>query len=114
MEDAATKDGVKVHYMKTASFFASTWHLVQLFILCTDAAGIAISAVSPSTATFLNPMLRPLLFITMNASVRHAFCSFLRVIPAVADCIVLVLLLLAFFATTGALAAANPPHHLAA
>ena len=87
--------------MKTAAFFASTWHLVQLFILCTDAAGIAISAISPSTATFLNPMLRPLLFIAMNSSVRHSFCSFLRVIPAVFDCIVLVILLLAFFGTTG-------------
>ena len=73
--------GLKVHYMTPTAYFASPWHLLQLLILCLDAAGICISAISPVTATFLNPMLRPLLFIVMSSSVRSSFGSFLRVIP---------------------------------
>ena len=48
-------------------------------------------------------MLRPLLFVAMSRSVRRSFGSFLLVLPAVSDALLLVLLLLGFFAATGVL-----------
>ena len=81
---------------------------MQLLILVLDAAGIVISALSPNTLTFFNPMLRPLLFIAMSARVRRAFGSFIRLIPAVADCVLLVLLHLTFFAMLGVLLFGGP------
>ena len=63
--------------------------MIQLIILALDAAGILSSLVSPTTATFLNPMLRPLLFVAMSRSVRRSFGSFLLVLPAVSDALFL-------------------------
>ena len=106
--------------MSSRAFFGSAWHLLQLLILLLDAAGdaratflratltdapphcavagIATSAVSPSTLTFFNPMLRPLLFVAYSSRVRRAFGSFIAAIPAVASVVGLVLMHLIFFA----------------
>ena len=81
--------------------------MIQLIILALDAAGILSSLVSPTTATFLNPMLRPLLFVAMSRSVRRSFGSFLLVLPAVSDALFLVVLLLVFFAAASVLLFSN-------
>ena len=94
---------LKVGHMSSRLFFASPWHVIQLGILSLNAAGIVTSLLSPATAPFLNPMLRPLLFVAMSRSVRRSFGSFLLVLPAVSDALLLVLLLLGFFAATGVL-----------
>ena len=94
---------LKVSHMSSRLFFASPWHVIQLGILALNAAGIVTSLLSPTTAPFLNPMLRPLLFVAMSRSVRRSFGSFLLVLPAVSDALLLVLLLLGFFAATGVL-----------
>ena len=94
---------LKVGHMSSRLFFASPWHVIQLGILALNAAGIVTSLLSPATAPFLNPMLRPLLFVAMSRSVRRSFGSFLLVLPAVSDALLLVLLLLGFFAATGVL-----------
>ena len=54
-----------------------------------DAAGVLMSAASPATLTFFNPLLRPLLFVAMSRTLRRAASQFLSVIPAVADCLIL-------------------------
>ena len=94
---------LKVGHMSSRLFFASPWHVIQLGILALNAAGIVTSLLSPRSAPFLNPMLRPLLFVAMSRSVRRSFGSFLLVLPAVSDALLLVLLLLGFFAATGVL-----------
>ena len=57
----------KVTYMGRRTFFSSPVHLCQLLLLLLDAGGIAVSAVSPGTLTFLNPIIRPLLFVVMSS-----------------------------------------------
>ena len=46
-------------------------------------------------------MLRPMLFVAMSRSVRRSFRCFIRVIPAVADIVMLVIILLVLFGIAG-------------
>ena len=99
----AIEMGLKAMYMGSAAFFSSRWHLAQLLILATDAAGVLMSAASPATLTFFNPLLRPLLFVAMSRTLRRAASQFLSVIPAVADCLILIVLLLVVASIGGVL-----------
>jgi len=94
---------LKVFYMSSRQFFSSAWHVLQFLLLLLDSLGIAITAVSPTTLTFFNPMLRPMIFVAMSGRVRRAFGSFFRLIPLVAEWGLMVLLLLGFYAVTGVL-----------
>jgi hypothetical protein len=40
------------------------------------------------------PLLRPMIFVVLSRRVRNAFVSLLRVVPAFADCVLLLTLLL--------------------
>ena len=48
----------KLGYMSRQRFFSSAPHVVQLILLLLDLAGIVVSAISPGTLTFFNPIVR--------------------------------------------------------
>ncbi|KAL1495430.1 hypothetical protein AB1Y20_016798 [Prymnesium parvum] len=101
--------GLKAFYMTSRAFFASPWHLTQFLLLVLNSVFVAVQALAPAGhahgasrgLTAINPMLRPILFVAMSRSVRRSFRCFLRVIPAVADCVLLVLVMLVVYAIAG-------------
>jgi hypothetical protein len=96
--------GLKLRFVSSRSFFASGWHLLQLLLLLTNAAFIAISAALPDyELVFLNPLLRPLLFLSLYERTRSVIGQIASVFPAVAGWALLILLLLLFFALCGVL-----------
>lgn len=96
--------GLKMRFVSSRSFFASGWHLLQLLLLLIDAAFIAISAALPDyELAFLNPLLRPLLFLSLFERTRSVVGQIASVVPAVAGWALLILLLLLFFALCGVL-----------
>ena len=66
-------------------------------------AGDILDRPQAAVLNYLNPMLRPILFVALSRSVRRSLRSFVRVVPAVLDIFFLVLLLLLFGAALGVL-----------
>jgi hypothetical protein len=96
--------GLKMRFVSSRSFFSSGWHLLQLLLLLIHAAFIAISAALPDyELAFLNPLLRPILFVSLFERTRSVVGQIASVVPAVAGWALLILLLLLFFALCGVL-----------
>ena len=60
--------------MGSAAFFSSRWHLAQLLILATDAAG-AVHRRHRRHADLFQPAAPPLLFVAMSRTLRRATSS---------------------------------------
>ena len=82
-------------------FFSSPPHVLQLILLLLDLAGIVVSAVSADTLTFFNPIIRPLVFISMSRRARRAVVTFARVLPDLFNWAAMLVLLLVFYALLG-------------
>ena len=103
----------KLGYMSRQRFFSSAPHVVQLILLLLDLAGIVVSAISPGTLTFFNPIVRPLLFVAMGRRTRRAVFTFLRVLPDLANWAAMLVVLLLFYALLGVMLF-GPPEPLLA
>lgn len=110
---------LKAYGMSPRAFFLSPWHVIQLLLLVLNGSIVAVQMLLWPTHTdvhselldrpqaaalnYLNPMLRPILFVAISRTVRRSLRSFFRVFPAVSDMLLLMVALLAFFSAIGCL-----------
>jgi two pore calcium channel protein 1 len=96
---------LKHRYMGTERFLRDWWHVVQMLLIIAALAAALVGVVDSSngTALLVLPLLRPLLFVTLSRKVRGAFVKLVRVVPAFADCALLLCLLVGFFSMLGLL-----------
>jgi two pore calcium channel protein len=94
---------LKKVYMGRYAFLHEPWHLVQTSMIGASTIGVLISAAQPHTLTMLNPVLRPLLAVSMSRRVRKGFRWILLILPNFAEVTVLITYFLVFFACCGAL-----------
>ena len=91
----------KARILGSQQFRGNKWYTVQIILITADLTGVLVSAVGSGTLPLWNPILRPLLFVSLSQSMRGALMTLLRTLPSVMDSVVLIALLLVVYAIVG-------------
>ena len=75
-------------YMGQSVFFRERWHVLQVILLFAAMSGLIVSLTDPRSLTLLNPLVRPVFFVSVSSRVRNAFLKLVYIIPSFIDVMV--------------------------
>jgi hypothetical protein len=74
--------------MGQSVFFRERWHVLQVILLFAAMSGLIVSLTDPRSLTLLNPLVRPVFFVSVSSRVRNAFLKLVYIIPSFIDVMV--------------------------